>query len=120
MLVEKSAKRLLRTSMKLGGNALFMLFDDADVDKAVEGAVLAKLRNGGEACTAANRFHVANAVREEFTTKLTEKMANFTMGPGTDPEPKLGPLINQNQLDTVAGLVGCGRAALRESVGQDG
>ena len=69
MLVEKSAKRLLRTSMELGGNAPFVVFDDADVDKAVEGAVLAKLRNGGEACTAANRFHVANAVREEFTTK---------------------------------------------------
>lgn len=105
MLVEKSAKRLLRTSMELGGNAPFVVFDDADVDKAVEGAVLAKLRNGGEACTAANRFHVANAVREEFTTKLTEKMATFTMGPGTDPETKLGPLINQNQLDTVAELV---------------
>ncbi|OFV76621.1 succinate-semialdehyde dehydrogenase [NADP(+)] GabD [Rhodococcus erythropolis] len=105
MLVEKSAKRLLRTSMELGGNAPFVVFDDADVDKAVEGAVLAKLRNGGEACTAANRFHVANAVREEFTTKLTEKMAAFTMGPGTDPETKLGPLINQNQLDTVAELV---------------
>lgn len=94
MLVEKSAKRLLRTSMELGGNAPFVVFDDADVDKAVEGAVLAKLRNGGEACTAANRFHVANAVREEFTTKLTEKMAAFTMGPGTDPETKLGPLID--------------------------
>ena len=105
MLVEKSAKRLLRTSMELGGNAPFVVFDDADVDKAVEVAVLAKLRNGGEACTAANRFHVANAVREEFTTKLTEKMAAFTMGPGTDPETKLGPLINQNQLDTVAELV---------------
>src|SRR6476620_875807 len=66
-LVKQSADKLLRTSMELGGNAPFVVFDDADVDAAVDGAILAKMRNGGEACTAANRFHVANSVREEFT-----------------------------------------------------
>ncbi len=105
MLVEKSAKGLLRTSMELGGNAPFVVFDDADIDAAVDGAMLAKLRNGGEACTAANRFHVANAVREEFTAKLTERMAASKMGPGIDPETTLGPLINRDQLATVAELV---------------
>lgn len=105
MLVEKSAKGLLRTSMELGGNAPFVIFDDADLDAAVEGAVLAKLRNGGEACTAANRFHVANPVREEFTTKLTERMSEFRVGPGTDPKTTLGPLINADQLETVGELV---------------
>ncbi|PTR30530.1 succinate-semialdehyde dehydrogenase/glutarate-semialdehyde dehydrogenase [Rhodococcus sp. OK519] len=105
LLVEKSAQGLLRTSMELGGNAPFVVFDDADVDAAVDGALLAKLRNGGEACTAANRFHVANAVREEFTAKLTERMAAFKLGPGIDPETTLGPLINADQLDTVTELV---------------
>ncbi|QCQ90046.1 NAD-dependent succinate-semialdehyde dehydrogenase [Rhodococcus sp. SGAir0479] len=105
LLVEKSAEGLLRTSMELGGNAPFVVFDDADVDAAVEGAMLAKLRNGGEACTAANRFHVANAVREEFTAKLTERMAATKMGPGIDPETTLGPLINADQLATVTELV---------------
>ncbi|RVW06764.1 NAD-dependent succinate-semialdehyde dehydrogenase [Rhodococcus spongiicola] len=104
-LVEKSAKGLLRTSMELGGNAPFVVFDDADVDAAVEGAMLAKLRNGGEACTAANRFHVANAVLEEFTTKLTERMAASKLGPGIDPETTLGPLVNADQLATVTDLV---------------
>ncbi|WP_019932764.1 NAD-dependent succinate-semialdehyde dehydrogenase [Nocardia sp. BMG111209] len=105
MLVEKSAHGLLRTSMELGGNAPFVVFDDADVDAAVSGAMLAKLRNGGEACTAANRFHVHNAVRAEFTEKLVTAMQAVKLGPGTDPETTLGPLINQEQLDTVSDLV---------------
>lgn len=104
-LVEQSAGGLLRTSMELGGNAPFVVFDDADVDAAVDGAILAKMRNGGEACTAANRFHVANSVREEFTSKLVEKMKTFTLGPGIDPDTKLGPLINADQLSTVQELV---------------
>ncbi|PRC51764.1 NAD-dependent succinate-semialdehyde dehydrogenase, partial [Mycobacterium sp. ITM-2017-0098] len=74
-LVKQSADKLLRTSMELGGNAPFVVFDDADVDCGVDGAVLAKMRNGGEACTAANRFHVANAVREEFTDKFVTRMS---------------------------------------------
>lgn len=104
-LVKQSSDKLLRTSMELGGNAPFIVFDDADVDAAVEGALLAKMRNGGEACTAANRFHVANAVREEFTEKLVKRMSEFTLGKGLDESSKLGPLINSKQLDKVTELV---------------
>ncbi len=104
-LIEASAKGLLRTSMELGGNAPFVIFEDADLDAAVDGAMAAKLRNGGEACTAANRFHVHNSVRAAFTAKLIEKMSAMTMGPGSDPATKLGPLINKDQLDTVSELV---------------
>jgi len=105
MLVEKSSKQLLRTSMELGGNAPFVVFDDADVDAAVEGAMLAKIRNGGEACTAANRFHVANSVREEFTAKLVEKVKALKVGRGSEEGTEVGPLIDQSQLDTVSELV---------------
>ncbi|OFJ55691.1 NAD-dependent succinate-semialdehyde dehydrogenase [Mycolicibacterium grossiae] len=104
-LVKQSADKLLRTSMELGGNAPFIVFDDADVDAAVDGAILAKMRNGGEACTAANRFHVANSVREEFTEKLVKRMSEFTLGDGLDESATLGPLINQKQLDKVTELV---------------
>ncbi|OFB35931.1 NAD-dependent succinate-semialdehyde dehydrogenase [Mycolicibacterium sp. (ex Dasyatis americana)] len=104
-LVKQSADRLLRTSMELGGNAPFIVFDDADVDAAVDGAILAKMRNGGEACTAANRFHVANSVREEFTEKLVKRMSEFTLGKGIDPASTLGPLINSKQVSTVTELV---------------
>jgi len=104
-LVKQSADKLLRTSMELGGNAPFIVFDDADVDAAVDGAVLAKMRNGGEACTAANRFHVANAVREEFTEKLVKRMSEFTLGNGLDESSTLGPLINAKQVATVTELV---------------
>jgi succinate-semialdehyde dehydrogenase/glutarate-semialdehyde dehydrogenase len=104
-LVKQSADNLLRTSMELGGNAPFVVFDDADVDAAVDGAILAKMRNGGEACTAANRFHVANAVREEFTEKLVKRMSEFTLGNGLDSSSTLGPLINAKQVATVEDLV---------------
>ncbi|MHC9294919.1 NAD-dependent succinate-semialdehyde dehydrogenase [Mycobacterium sp. LTG2003] len=104
-LVKQSADKLLRTSMELGGNAPFIVFDDADVDAAVDGAILAKMRNGGEACTAANRFHVANSVREEFTEKLVKRMSEFTLGKGIEPSSTLGPLINSKQVATVTELV---------------
>ncbi|WP_420753433.1 NAD-dependent succinate-semialdehyde dehydrogenase [Rhodococcus sp. O3] len=104
-LAEKAGHAMLRTSMELGGNAPFLVFDDADLDAAVDGALAAKLRNGGEACTAANRIHVANSVREEFVAKLTEKMAAYRLGPGTDPDTTLGPLIDAAQKDTVTTLV---------------
>ncbi|MGB3484732.1 MAG: NAD-dependent succinate-semialdehyde dehydrogenase [Mycobacterium sp.] len=104
-LVKQSSDKLLRTSMELGGNAPFIVFDDADVDAAVDGAILAKMRNGGEACTAANRFHVANSVREEFTEKLVKRMGEFTLGNGLDESSKLGPLINPKQVATVQELV---------------
>ncbi|OBF50585.1 NAD-dependent succinate-semialdehyde dehydrogenase [Mycolicibacterium monacense] len=104
-LVKQSADKLLRTSMELGGNAPFIVFDDADIDAAVDGAMLAKMRNGGEACTAANRFHVANSVREEFTEKLVKRMSEVTLGNGLDESATLGPLINNKQLQKVTELV---------------
>ncbi|MCV7419257.1 NAD-dependent succinate-semialdehyde dehydrogenase [Mycobacterium yunnanensis] len=104
-LVKQSADKLLRLSMELGGNAPFVVFDDADVDAAVEGALLAKMRNGGEACTASNRFHVANAVRAEFTEKLVTRMSEFRLGNGLDESSTLGPLISAKQIATVEDLV---------------
>jgi succinate-semialdehyde dehydrogenase/glutarate-semialdehyde dehydrogenase len=104
-LVAQSADKLLRTSMELGGNAPFVVFDDADVDAAVDGAMLAKMRNGGEACTAANRIHVANAVIEEFTDKFVKRMGEVNLGNGLDPSAKLGPLVNTKQLAKVQELV---------------
>jgi len=104
-LVKQSADKLLRTSMELGGNAPFVVFDDADVDAAVEGAMLAKMRNGGEACTAANRIYVANPLLEEFTDKFVKHMGEVTLGDGLDPTVKLGPLVNAKQLATVQDLV---------------
>jgi succinate-semialdehyde dehydrogenase/glutarate-semialdehyde dehydrogenase len=104
-LVKQSAEKLLRTSMELGGNAPFVVFDDADVDAAVDGAMLAKMRNGGEACTAANRLYVANPLIEEFTDKFVKRMGELNLGNGLDPSAKLGPLINPNQLETVQELV---------------
>ena len=104
-LVEQSAQGLLRTSMELGGNAPFLVFADADVDAAVEGAVIAKMRNVGEACTAANRFHVADRVRDEFTEKLAGKLADMPVGRGVDDGVKVGPLIDDDQRGKVAELV---------------
>jgi succinate-semialdehyde dehydrogenase / glutarate-semialdehyde dehydrogenase len=104
-LVEQSAQGLLRTSMELGGNAPFLVFSDADVDAAVEGAVIAKMRNIGEACTAANRFHVAGKVADEFTEKLAAKLADMPVGRGTDENVKVGPLIDDDQRSKVSELV---------------
>jgi succinate-semialdehyde dehydrogenase/glutarate-semialdehyde dehydrogenase len=104
-LAKQSSDQLLRLSLELGGNAPFIVFDDADVDAAVEGALLAKMRNGGEACTASNRFHVANAVREEFTEKLVKRMSEYTLGNGLDSSSTLGPLVNAKQVGTVEDLV---------------
>jgi succinate-semialdehyde dehydrogenase/glutarate-semialdehyde dehydrogenase len=104
-LAKQSADKLLRLSLELGGNAPFIVFDDADVDAAVDGALLAKMRNGGEACTASNRFHVANAVREEFTQKLVKRMAEFKLGNGLEEGSTLGPLVNAKQVATVEDLV---------------
>ncbi|EME21751.1 NAD-dependent succinate-semialdehyde dehydrogenase [Rhodococcus triatomae] len=104
-LIEQSASQVLRVSMELGGNAPFIVFDDADVDAAVDGAMAAKMRNGGEACTAANRLIVANSVREEFTSKLTERIAAMRVGPGYEEGTQIGPLITQKQRSSVAELV---------------
>jgi succinate-semialdehyde dehydrogenase/glutarate-semialdehyde dehydrogenase len=104
-LVEQSAPGLLRTSMELGGNAPFLVFDDADIDAAVEGALIAKMRNGGEACTAANRFHVAEGVADQFAEKLAERIGAMKVGRGTEEDVKVGPLIDANQQGKVAELV---------------
>src|ERR687896_15737 len=104
-LVEQSAQGLLRTSMELGGNAPFIVFADADVDAAVEGAVIAKMRNMGEACTAANRFHVAGRVADEFAEKLAGKLGAMKVGRGTEEDVKVGPLIDGTQRDKVDELV---------------
>src|SRR5438477_4507990 len=104
-LMEQASEQLLRLSMELGGNAPFIVFEDADVDGAVEGALLAKMRNVGEACTAANRFHVAESVAEEFTSKLAERMGAMKVGRGTEPDVTVGPLIDDSQRSKVAELV---------------
>ena len=104
-LVEQSAQGLLRTSMELGGNAPFLVFADADVDAAVEGAVIAKMRNMGEACTAANRFHVAGRVADEFAEKLGARLGAMKVGRGTEDGVQVGPLIDATQRDKVSALV---------------
>jgi len=92
-------------SMELGGNAPFIVFDDADVDDAVEGALIAKMRNIGEACTAANRFHVAGGVADEFAGKMAERLGAMKVGRGTEDGVDVGPLIDDDQRGKVADLV---------------
>ena len=104
-LIEASAQNVLKTSMELGGNAPFLIFEDADLDSAVAGALLAKMRNIGEACTSANRFHVAEPVREEFERRLGEQMGALKLGRGTEEDVKVGPLIDQPSREKVSELV---------------
>jgi succinate-semialdehyde dehydrogenase / glutarate-semialdehyde dehydrogenase len=104
-LIEQSAEQVLRVSMELGGNAPFLVFDDADLDAAVDGAMLAKMRNVGEACTAANRFHVHESVADEFAHRLAERMGSLKVGRGTEPDTDVGPLIDADQRAKVSELV---------------
>ena len=104
-LVEQSAQGLLRLSMELGGNAPFIVFEDADIDAAVNGAMLAKMRNIGEACTAANRFYVHESVSAEFAQKFAARMAGLTVGKGTKKGVDVGPLITPKARDGVHELV---------------
>jgi succinate-semialdehyde dehydrogenase/glutarate-semialdehyde dehydrogenase len=104
-LIAASATQVLRVSMELGGNAPFLVFADADIDAAVDGAMLAKMRNGGEACTSANRFYVQNEVLEEFSTKLARRMGALRVGRGTEEGVGVGPLIDDRQRAKVASLV---------------
>jgi succinate-semialdehyde dehydrogenase / glutarate-semialdehyde dehydrogenase len=104
-LIAQAAENVLKVSMELGGNAPFLVFEDADVDDAVEGAMIAKMRNVGEACTSANRFHVHESVADEFASKLAEKMGALKVGRGTEEETDVGPLIDSDQQDKVAELV---------------
>ncbi|HKJ35121.1 MAG TPA: NAD-dependent succinate-semialdehyde dehydrogenase [Solirubrobacterales bacterium] len=105
-LMEQAAEGILNVSMELGGNAPFLVFDDADVDAAIEGAMIAKMRNVGEACTAANRFHVHESIAEEFTTKLAERMGELTVGRGSEEGTDVGPLIDEDARATISELVG--------------
>jgi len=105
LLLHQSADRVVNTSMELGGNAPFIVTDDADVDAAVAGAMIAKLRNGGQACTAANRFYVHELVVAEFATKLGRKVAALSVGAAADPSTQIGPLISRAAVDRVGRLV---------------
>jgi len=105
-LIEQSAEQVLRVSMELGGNAPFLVFEDADLDAAIEGAMLAKMRNVGEACTAANRFHVHESIAAEFAARLAERMGALKLGRGTDHDTDVGPLIDEAQREKVEELVG--------------
>jgi succinate-semialdehyde dehydrogenase/glutarate-semialdehyde dehydrogenase len=104
-LIAQSAEQVLRVSMELGGNAPFLVFEDADLDAAVEGALIAKLRNVGEACTAANRFHVHESIAAEFAARMAQRMSTLRIGRGTEPGVDIGPLIDDRQRGIVADLV---------------
>src|SRR6202521_2085238 len=104
-LLHEAADNVVKPAMELGGNAPFIVFEDADIDAAIEGAMIAKMRNMGEACTAANRFYVHEKVHDEFTKKLTGKMAALKMGNGLDDGVALGPLVNAEGRDKVVSLV---------------
>ncbi len=104
-LMRLAADQVLRMSMELGGNAPFIVFDDAEPERAVEAALVAKMRNGGQACTSANRFIVHESMAEQFASKLAQRMSALSVGRGTDPGVEVGPLINRRQLRKVATLV---------------
>ncbi|HEX2071731.1 MAG TPA: NAD-dependent succinate-semialdehyde dehydrogenase [Thermoleophilaceae bacterium] len=104
-LIEQSAPNVLKLSMELGGNAPFLVFEDADLDAAVEGAMVAKLRNIGEACTAANRFHVAAPIADEFADRLAERMRGLKVGRGTEDGVDIGPLVDEDTREKVSELV---------------
>jgi succinate-semialdehyde dehydrogenase/glutarate-semialdehyde dehydrogenase len=104
-LLEQAAANILRTSMELGGNAPFLIFDDADLAAAVEGAMIAKFRNIGQACTAANRFIVHEAIADEFAARVTERVQAFKVGRGTEEGVQIGPLINADAVEKADALV---------------
>ena len=104
-LLHSAADNVLKPAMELGGNAPFIVFEDADIDAAIDGAMIAKMRNMGEACTAANRFYVHEKVQDEFAKKLTAKMGALKMGNGLDDGVALGPLVNAEGRDKVIELV---------------
>jgi succinate-semialdehyde dehydrogenase/glutarate-semialdehyde dehydrogenase len=110
-LMEQASGNLLRLSMELGGNAPFVVFEDADIDAAVEGALIAKMRNIGEACTAANRFHVAEPVAQRFAQALADRMGSMKVGRGTEEGVQVGPLIDDDQREKVASLVDDARSS---------
>jgi succinate-semialdehyde dehydrogenase/glutarate-semialdehyde dehydrogenase len=116
ILLKQAADRIVTCSMELGGNDPFIILADADLDAAVDGAMLAKMRNGGQACTAANRFLVAESIAGEFAARLAERMGALRMGPGTDEQTQLGPMVSDRAVDGIADKVersvGAGARAL--------
>ena len=110
-LLELAARNVVSCSMELGGNAPFVVFADADLDSAVEGAMVAKMRNGGESCIAANRFIVEAPVAGEFSRRLAAEMAALRVGPGSDPATQVGPMINERAAADIAALVDSSVAA---------
>jgi succinate-semialdehyde dehydrogenase/glutarate-semialdehyde dehydrogenase len=103
--MKKAADKVLRTSMELGGNAPFVVFEDADLDKAVDGVIAAKFRNIGQACTAANRIIVQASIADEFSKRVAAKVNDFKMGPGTEDGVVIGPLVESKAVDKVKELV---------------
>lgn len=124
VLLHEAADRVVNTSMELGGNAPFLVFADADLDAAVEGAMVAKMRNAGEACTAANRFYVQAPVVEEFGRRLAARMAALVVGPGGDERTDVGPLVNREAVEKVdrlvRGALDAGAKALTGGAAEDG
>ncbi|QDY71169.1 NAD-dependent succinate-semialdehyde dehydrogenase [Qingshengfaniella alkalisoli] len=104
-LLAEAAKSVVNCSMELGGNAPFVVFDDADLDAALDGAMVAKMRNGGEACTAANRFYVQSGIHDAFVAGLTQRMAALKLGKGYDPETQCGPMITTKAVEKIGRLV---------------
>jgi succinate-semialdehyde dehydrogenase/glutarate-semialdehyde dehydrogenase len=104
-LLRQAADNVLKCSMELGGNAPFLVFDDADLDLALEGAMVAKMRNGGQACTAANRIYVQRGIHDEFARRLAERMGAMRVGPGTDASTEVGPLVDEASVRKVDSLV---------------
>ena len=105
ILLAEAAKTVISCSMELGGNAPVVIFDDADLDNAIEGTMIAKMRNAGQACTAANRIYVQSGIYEAFAARLTERMAALTVGPGTAPESECGPMISASAVGKIERLV---------------
>jgi succinate-semialdehyde dehydrogenase/glutarate-semialdehyde dehydrogenase len=105
LLLKQAAERIVNTSMELGGNDPFIVLDDADLDAAVDGAMLAKMRNGGQACTAANRFLVQESVADEFAARLAQRMGELRVGPGTDENTQLGPMVSAKAVEGIADKV---------------
>lgn len=106
VLLEQAAQTITNVGMELGGNAPFLVFEDADIEAAVEGAMIAKMRNGGQSCIAANRIYVHEAVADEFSKQFTTAMAGMRTGPGLDPSTQLGPVINEGAVGEMTELVG--------------
>ncbi|MEK6649006.1 MAG: aldehyde dehydrogenase family protein, partial [Actinomycetota bacterium] len=105
VLLREASDRVIRCSMELGGNAPFVIFDDADISAAVQGLMVAKMRNGGSACTAANRVYVQRPIAEQFTAEFTRAMASLVMGPGMDAGVNLGASVSLKERNKIAGLV---------------